>query len=67
MYSLLRFIARRLLNGPVAKSPFVRRFLFLVAVLRWLNKRFGGSPQQIKLRRGETLVVSVTKDKEARL
>jgi hypothetical protein len=67
VFSLLRFIAQRLLNGRLAKTPFVRRLLLIAALLSWLNKKFGASTQQVKLRRGETLLVSVVKDKEASL
>lgn len=65
MFSLLRFVAQRLLRGRLAKTPIIRRLLFIAAILGWLNKKFGTSPQRVRLRRGETLVVSVVKDKEA--
>ena len=67
MSTLLRFITQRFLYGRLAKSPFIRRLLLIAALLSWLNKRFGVSSQQVKLRRGETLVVSVVKDKEVTL
>jgi len=67
VFSLLRFIAQRLLNGRLAKKPFIRRLLLIAALLSWLNEKFGASTQQVKLRRGETLVVSVVKDKEVTL
>lgn len=67
MFSFLRFVAQRLLHGRLAKTPFIRRLILIAAVLSWLNKKFGTPSQQVKLRRGETLVVSVVKDKEATL
>jgi len=67
VFTLLRFVAQRVLYGRLAKTPFIRRLLLIAALLSWLNKKFGASSQQVKLRRGETLVVSVVKDKEATL
>jgi len=58
MFSIIRLIVRRLTNKRIAKSKWAGRVLFVLAVLRWLNRRFEGS-QIIRLQKNETASISI--------
>lgn len=65
---MLSFAARlglRILQRVGIRNLYVRRFLWVLAIVRWLMKRRHNSTQVVRLRQGENLVVSVDKS-EAR-
>ena len=58
MFSVVRFIARRLTKNRLGKSLWVRRVMILVAVVR-VVLRFLDRPQVIRIRKNESAIVSV--------
>jgi hypothetical protein len=58
MFSLIRFIVRRLTKNRVAKSKWISRFLLLVAIVRWFTRRLD-RPQVVRLRENESASISI--------
>jgi len=56
----------RILQRLGVRNVYVRRLLWVVAIVRWLSKRRQSSTQVVRLRNGETLVISMD-NSEARL
>ena len=65
MISLLRFLGRRLLSKTVVRNRWIRRVLFVVAVVRWLTQRTDKS-YDMKINRDEYVDISVTKKETVR-
>ena len=60
MISLLRFLGRRLLSKTVVRNRWIRRVLFVVAVVRWLTQRTDKS-YDMRINRDEYVDIIVTK------
>jgi hypothetical protein len=65
MISLLRFLGRRLLSKTVVRNRWIRRVLFVVAVVRWLTQRTDKS-YDMKIKRDEYVDIIVTKEETVR-
>jgi hypothetical protein len=65
MISLLRFLGRRLLSKTVVRNRWLRRVLFVVAVVRWLTQRTDKS-YDMKINRDEYVDIIVTKKETVR-
>jgi hypothetical protein len=65
MISLLRFLGRRLLSKTVVRNRWIRRVLFVVAVVRWLTQRTDKS-YDMKINRDEYVDIIVTKKETVR-
>lgn len=61
MIGLVARLGLRLLQRLGARNVYVRRFLWVLAILRWLTKRRHNSTQVVRLRHGENLVISMDK------
>ena len=59
--SLLLFLWRRVQRGTLVKHPLVRRILMLLAISRWVRRRFPSTTQQITLKKGETLRMEIVR------
>ena len=62
MFALIKWGGKKILSNQSAKRRWLRRLMLLVAVLRWLDRRFSSKASRITLRRGESLVVNVQKN-----
>ncbi len=51
----------RLLQRFGMKNVYVRRFFLVFAFLRWLSRRKRDTTQIVRLRKGETLTISIDK------
>lgn len=65
MFTLISWGGRKILSNQSAKRSWLRRLLFLLTVLRWLDRRYQNKGTHIALKKGETLVVSVQKNGKA--
>jgi hypothetical protein len=65
MISLLRFLGRRLLSKTVVRNRWIRRVLFVVAVVRWLTQRTDKS-YDMRINRDEYVDIIVTKKETVR-
>ena len=52
----------RILQYFGMKNVYVRRSLWVVAIVRWVLRRRQGSAQTIRLRQNESLVVTINKN-----
>jgi hypothetical protein len=59
--ALVARLGLRMLHRMGVRNVYVRRFLWVLAVLRWLTKRRQNSTQVVRLRHGENLVISMDK------
>lgn len=66
MFGLVAKMCLRILQRFGAKNVYVRRALWILAIVRWVWRRRQGSTQVVRLRKGENLVISMD-NKEARL
>jgi hypothetical protein len=65
---VIGFAARlglRILQRLGIRNVYVRRLLWVLAIARWLRKRRHNSTQVVRLRNGESLVISID-ESEAR-
>jgi hypothetical protein len=62
MFTLISWGGRKILSNQSAKRRWLRRLLFLLAVVRWIDRRYQSKGTIIALRKGETLLVSVQKN-----
>ena len=65
MISLLRFLGRRLLSRTVVRNRWIRRALFVLAVVRWLVQRTDRS-YDLKINPDEYVDIIVTKQETVR-
>jgi hypothetical protein len=63
MFSLVRFVGRRLRSQKNAKRGWFSRAATVLAVLRYLDKKTS-PPQRIVLKRNEKLEINVVRIKE---
>lgn len=66
MAALVARMLLRILQYFGMKNVYVRRSLWVVAIVRWVLRRRRGSAQTIRLRQNENLVVTINKN-EARV
>ena len=66
MIGIAARLGLRILQRLGVRNVYVRRLLWVVAIVRWLSKRRQSSTQVVRLRNGETLVISMD-NSEARL
>ena len=64
MTFLFSFLFRQLMKLDKARHPWIRRLALIAAVVGWLSRRFGTKTQSVRLRKGETLLMSVVSDKD---
>lgn len=62
MFTLISWGGRKILSNQSAKRRWLRRLLFLLAVVRWIDRRYQSKGTLIALRKGETLLISVQKN-----
>lgn len=59
MIGLVARLGLRLLQRLGMRNVYVRRFLWVLAIVRWLMRRRHNSTQVVRLRHGENLVISI--------
>lgn len=64
MTFLFSFLFRQLLKLDKTRHPWVRRLAIFAAIIGWVSRRFGSRSQVVRLRKGETLHVSVVPGKD---
>lgn len=62
MFALLRWGGRMILGQQAAKRRWLRRIVFLISVLRWIDRRYYNLGTRIALKKGENLIVAVQKN-----
>lgn len=62
MFTLLSWGGRKILRSQSTKRLWLRRFLILLSVLRWIDRRFQSKGSRIALKKGESLIISVQKN-----
>lgn len=62
MIALAARLGLRLLQRLGMRNVYVRRFLWVIAIGRWLLNRRRNSTQVVTLRQGENLVISMDKN-----
>lgn len=65
MFTLISWGGRKILRNQSIKRRWLRRLLFLLTVLRWIDRRFQSKGSRIALKKGESLIVSVQKNGRA--
>ena len=62
MIALVARLCLRLLRHYGAKNVYIRWAVWILVVVRWFLRRRHGTTQSVQLKKGETLVVSISKN-----
>lgn len=62
MVGVVARLILRLFQYLGMRNVYVRRSLWVLAIVRWLLRRRQGTSQMMRLRKGESLVVTIEKN-----